>query len=644
MIYDVETFDDIIALPIRPQAQFYMASTVYTIGGRVIASNVLDNDIDFSSSITLAPNPNNLKATTLAKNGYKVDDPNLRIYNSRNYCNLMFDSVLFTSSARTKSLFYKVQHPFETSFVIRITIAPLYIGSYRFDWIEYDVDDDSILSTQSITLTETEDYEDLEFDVNPTDTHTAYKLMATALDDDALDCRINFDTPEVAGESRYLITNANLINFSSNEHADLYSQSRSAFEYTVDFLDIDRLYDPENPQGRFSSMVIGSTYRMFMGYNINGLFVDAHSIDWISARQRYFLKDLPTWENEKVTLHLTDDHTFNSNFTTQVPYISFQQGLLAKKFAPSTIVNPGKQVLTDMSYRIRFTVGPYSFAFSVPMTIEDASKIIMETTGYLHNDISIEDVYSLCQNALGCWNYGKNVGDISAANVRDYTIDDSVIYNEGISLNKQPLLKTLTIKKYNNTRSESPQTYTVTLQASDFVRWSDTDVRPYRAELKISNPLTNVADIYSITSTNVNPWVWGTVYNRNYTSGLCRWIIYIYVADPSDGSGDYTVTLYPVDTKTEDISDVVKEEGENLTIYNPFITSDALVTLCATAAKRIAAWRDVYEIDVMENFKLRVGDIVKLNTIYEQNIPVIITGLQFNIPGPKGHITCRRIS
>ena len=641
MIYDVSTFDDIIALPIRPQAQFYLKAVTYNIGGYAVASNVL-NGVASLTSVRLAPNPNNLRPATLCENGYKVDDPDLRISNSLNYCNLMFTSGVFTALSQTKQLFYMIQHPYNDTFTIAITVGPLYKGSFRFDWIEYDVDDDSILSTQSITLTETTANTELEFDTNPTTTSTAYKLMCTALDADAVNCRVCFDVPEVAGASRYIIDNSNLINFASDEHADLYSQVRSGFEYNVEFLDIAHQYDPQNPNGEYSGLVVGSMYVIYKGYNINGMFVDAYSSDNDNTIQYYYLKDLPTWENEKVTLHLCDAHTFDSNLTTQIPHLGNMDGLVAKKFAPSEVGNYDKQVLTSMPYYIRFVVGPYRFGSRITMNIDDNTKALMETTGYLNDDRPIEDVYTLAQNALGCWNYGKNVSDIDIANVKDYTIDNSVIYDQGLSFSKQPQLKTLTIKKYSSKQSATPLTYSITLQESDFENIG-TGVRPYRAVLKIDNPLTNIVDARIATS-NPNNWAWTIEYKRDVVSGVCHYEICVYASTPSAGADDYTLTLYPIETTSEDISEVVNEEGENLTIDNPFITSDALVTLCATAAKRIAAWREVYEIDVMENFKLRVGDIVKLNTIYEQNIPVIITGLQFNIPGPKGHITCRRIS
>lgn len=642
MIYDVSTFDDIIALPIRPQAQFYLKAVTYNIGGYAVASNVL-NGVASLTSVRLAPNPNNLRPTTLANNGYKVDDPDLRIYNSLNYCNLMFVSEVFTASLQTKRLFYMIQHPYSDTFTIAITVGPLYKGSFRFDWIEYDVDDDSIISTQSITLTETTANTELEFDTNPTTTSTAYKLMCTTLDADAVNCRVCFDVPEAAGASRYIIDNSNLIKFASDEHADLYSQARSGFEYNVEFLDIAHQYDPQNPNGEYSGLVVGSMYVIYMGYNINGMFVEAHSTDnYGSAMQYCYLKDLPTWENEKVTLHLTDDHTFNSNLTTQIPHLGSSDGLVNKKFAPSEVGNYDKQVLTSMQYRIRFKIGPYSFAAIIPMNIDDNTKALMETTGYLHDDRPIEDVYTLAQNALGCWNYGKNVSDIDIANIKDYTIDNSVIYDQGLSFSKQPQLKTLTIKKYSSKQSATPLTYSITLQASDFENIG-TGTKPYRAELKVDNPLTNIVDA-TLAAPDPSDWTWSIVYERDLVSGVCKYAIYVYATSSVAGAKTYTLNLYPIETTSEDISEVVNEEGENLTIDNPFITSDALVTLCATAAKRIAAWREVYEIDVMENFKLKVGDIVKLNTIYEQNIPVIITGLQFNIPGPKGHITCRRIS
>lgn len=109
-----------------------------------------------------------------------------------------------------------------------------------------------------------------------------------------------------------------------------------------------------------------------------------------------YLKDLPTWENEKVTLHLCDAHTFDSNLTTQIPHLGNMDGLVAKKFAPSEVGNYDKQVLTSMQYKIRYVIGPYRYASPITMNIDDNTKALMETTGYLHDDRPIGGCVHTC--------------------------------------------------------------------------------------------------------------------------------------------------------------------------------------------------------------------------------------------------------
>ena len=50
-----------------------------------------------------------------------------------------------------------------------------------------------------------------------------------------------------------------------------------------------------------------------------------------------------------------------------------------------------------------------------------------------------------------------------------------------------------------------------------------------------------------------------------------------------------------------------------------------------------------YEVDVVQDLRYELGDVIRLET--EKNVfkTCIITALKFNLPGSKGHVTCRKI-
>jgi hypothetical protein len=54
--------------------------------------------------------------------------------------------------------------------------------------------------------------------------------------------------------------------------------------------------------------------------------------------------------------------------------------------------------------------------------------------------------------------------------------------------------------------------------------------------------------------------------------------------------------------------------------------------------------REVYKVNMVNDIRLQNADCVYLDTPYEKNIPVIITGIKRVMPGIKSEITCRRLN
>ena len=50
-----------------------------------------------------------------------------------------------------------------------------------------------------------------------------------------------------------------------------------------------------------------------------------------------------------------------------------------------------------------------------------------------------------------------------------------------------------------------------------------------------------------------------------------------------------------------------------------------------------------YEVDVVQDIRYELGDVIRLETQKNVFKTCVITGLKFNFPGSKGHVTCRKI-
>lgn len=91
------------------------------------------------------------------------------------------------------------------------------------------------------------------------------------------------------------------------------------------------------------------------------------------------------------------------------------------------------------------------------------------------------------------------------------------------------------------------------------------------------------------------------------------------------------------------VSETVNSNGEECAIDNPFVTTDAQVKAIMDSVKYIYGQRDVYTAQWAQDWRVELGDIIYLDTQFEQNVKVVVTGLKFSYPGLWGEITMRRL-
>lgn len=534
--------------------------------------------------------------------GYRVDDPMYRCGSGTLTSNGGVADRFFTSQDMTPNV--KFSHGLMFTTVskfdsLSLEIAPLYSGTLTMELEDYDG-----VSRGTKSISNTTKIERVTFDVSSlTDGRPVYMNFTLSRGG-------RFAFTGTYGDDSYeelLFDNSNIVSLETYVSVDLYSQAVPNEQIKLTVLDKDHEYDPANPQGKFAKLTPDRAFYLRLGYRLpdrNG------EVEWVDGSWNgsygYYISDTPTYQDQKVTMSLQTEH-WNNKTNVSVP---IKHGLYG--------------VGNEVDSRTISKFGIYPFIDTTAMIDKQAY-----TSGSMWN-----------ANALGKYYYrGNNFPDVTnIGTMHDYTINDNRILDGGIQLDKQPMLKNLIIKQYKNVQSELRLTQPFTISTSDYewyAPWNKYRTRLYNSqELDIS-----CIEMSGLLGTGID---WRIIYEDINDSGVLSTSIYATASSKIAASGSFNI--YGTDSSSTDIVIRVNAEGEDMTIDNPLITSNALVVSCAEATMFVAAMREVYTVNMANDIRLQNVDCVYLDTPYEKNIPVVITGIKRVMPGIKSEITCRRLN
>ena len=136
---------------------------------------------------------------------------------------------------------------------------------------------------------------------------------------------------------------------------------------------------------------------------------------------------------------------------------------------------------------------------------------------------------------------------------------------------------------------------------------------------------------------------WAFVNNTDPDSGATTLQFWIYCASyNASGTTTYTLGLSHVRQVTNDITETVNADGENMLIDNPFITDSSLLASCSKLVKQTACYRDYYTFDAIADYCTDVGDWIIVDTPYEKGVPLFVTDIKYKLPGGTCTITGNR--
>lgn len=411
-----------------------------------------------------------------------------------------------------------------------------------------------------------------------------------------------------------VFANNRITSISVDKDTDLTSQTMPSYEMTVTCLDPDGQYKPETSywEHQFKE---NKTCLLKVGYENE---IGTEYLDIMYG----ILTAQPDYEQSKIT------------FKVAVGFNSDGKGRAKLTSLPSAIP-PGEEVDSRL--------------FSTLITrLFTSSDVIKDTTDNTntktnHYEYIRTDARQLVANAVGGYIVARsNEVDLhDTCDIQYKTIDDVLPRYDQIknTLQSRSKVGTLEITRYENRL------------ASDY--------KDIEARERVSIPVGSGSAWFVLPA-----WAYGRTQLINAQAADSSAVVALLTAtNPEESfSDDGTVTVdisFRSNTATT-IKPIVRFYGVNSMGYQeneevgsgtgePYNNDNVLVTnaYVANRVKRVARFMsDVfnqYEVDVMQDLRYEIGDVIRLET--EKNVykTCVITALKFNLPGSTGHVTCRKI-
>lgn len=550
--------------------------------------------------------PNYRRFATLDTFGWKVDDASYACASST--------QTTLNNCFITKPLTPNVDVPIQDNLgmqnvqgTIYLKIAPIHCSSLTIKFGATDHHGGFAETPQEVTIdgTTMTDFVTVQFTAN----NNLYLLVFNVSEA----CRISYYPLSTNNEDPVpIFDNSNIVSVDVEEFADLYSQELPRFNVVAKIYDAEGKYDPINPQGEFSKFVQDYSVYMGLGYEVNGYLETPF---WVVL----YLNDKPKYENHEITLTFTTAQSRDNKYVNTLPVIAG---------------NAGDPVSNKTYYGINTVVSINSSGYDSLITLAEISQI----------------VYSIYGNGfvnLPRPMYSSRV--LYRSGTPKHFTDYEILNNNSIKIERKPVLKALTIKQYTNT---IPSTYQDTISGvvtnSAYKHWSDTDTRPYRmiVDVSVINSYADFSDVCRIDElelTGATNMAWSFVNYVDPDTGAAKLQLYIYCSSYNiSGQTTYEFGLSHVRQVTNDVTESVNADGENMVIDNPFITDRSLLNSCSTLVKNAAYYRDYYTFDAIADYLTDVGDWIVIDTPYEKGVPLFVTDIKYKMPGGTCTITGNR--
>lgn len=402
---------------------------------------------------------------------------------------------------------------------------------------------------------------------------------------------------DILFETTAVFTNDDLVSLVQNHHVDPLNATLPYNHVDATFFDLNHEFDPENPKGSYTGFKRGQRVQVEYGTITNE---NNGTIEWV-AHMLLYLADRPVFEDNKVTITAVDVISLMNR--TYSRGVAFRNG--------TSLGSLGREVITDANVNSSLVASTRltTTRTTAPLPVAPSNECLQLIASAARCTLRTSDSDNIVMTAQ----------DMDSFDVLDYHLTyDNMMSRPRVT--KLEPLKNITVhwwgRAYGNERSNIASLEEYDLNGDTEINLTHNEAIDVRVE----------GD--------------SAVLSKSYAESSV-------LIPRNSAASTIDVSLTGIQTRKVQhdyrwVNDSILE-GESISVSNPLITSKALAESVATRTAKYYANTSQYEVDIRQDYLLEAGDVIYMQTQYEQNLPIIITDIRYSLPGQVGHIKGRRV-
>lgn len=381
-----------------------------------------------------------------------------------------------------------------------------------------------------------------------------------------------------------------ILSVNHNLSIDPISSSLPYEKLTLKVNNLDKDYNPDNPQGAWAYFTHGQQLSVRYGIEVD------NEIEWVDVAKLH-LSDAPTVDANSASFEAVD--------TISTLTKEYNKGLWRE--GGITLYNLAADVLNDAG------VTRYVLPDSLKSKVTFAPLPIIPHRSCLQMIANAGECV-LCTDKQGVVVIEDQIHEETPV---DYHIDFAKVFAKPI-VKKTEKLKSVDVKVHSLRRGS---------ELTEICRQTGVNIGGVKEIQVMYDAATNIEATV----------VGGELVNATYYARTA------FLRISAESTVDISLKGYVITDDTSVVSTIVSDSGEVCPLDNPLITD-------TDRAKGVGEWvatylesRNSYDMNIRQDFTLDINDVVYIRSDFEDNIPARITKLQFKLPGQQGAVSVRRV-